>query len=89
MSNEHYNPRPSDKFCLMSREFYEEVKKELYRIKTAVNIEKSTEITDALIKKLEMKFENKRVLDKLSSSDRSMFGDPRNTGSFVNPDNFQ
>ena len=79
--------RPSDKFCVMNREFYNDLKYEITRIKTAVNIEQAADIAGKLIEILEEKFENKEGLRKLAQLDgkHAILADPRNAQSLINP----
>lgn len=79
--------RPSDKFCVMNREFYTDLKYEISRIRTAVNIEQAADIARKLIEILEEKFENKEGLRRLAELDgnHAILADPRNAQSLINP----
>lgn len=82
-----YANRPSDKFCVMNREFYKELKLDVQRIMTAVNVEQASELAKSLIQKLEDKFENKEALRRLRQLDSShpIIADPRNAPNLINP----
>lgn len=82
-----YAGRPSDKFCVMNREFYKELKLDVQRIMTAVNVEQATDLAKLLLQKLEDKFENKEALRKLKQLDAGhpIIADPRNAPNLINP----
>jgi|GEM_PF-5410252 hypothetical protein len=79
--------RPSDKFCVMNREFYNDLKYEIARIQTAVNVEQASEIAKSLLGILEEKFENKGAFSKLAKLDgrHPIIADPRNAQALINP----
>jgi hypothetical protein len=86
---QEFDSRPSDKFCVMNREFYNELKLELTRIKTVVNVEKAVQIAERILKMLEDKFENRVASQRLKKLDTThpILSDPRNAPNLINPDN--